>query len=70
MFNNYDYHIVTERTKSNMELKEDYPNKISYVIYGTKDHKFVYPFKLLLNKYVLSNLCTVVSGYLLIGDVK
>lgn len=52
MFDKYDYHIVTERTKSNIELKEDYPGKISYVIYGTKDHKFVYPFKLFLNTFI------------------
>ncbi|MBQ6477490.1 MAG: polysaccharide biosynthesis protein [Bacilli bacterium] len=52
MFDNYDYYLVTERTKSNMELKEDYPNRISYLIYGTKDHKFTYPFKLLLNLFI------------------
>ena len=52
MFDKYDYHIVTENTKSNKELKEDYGNKISYVIYGTKDHKFTYPFKLIANTII------------------
>ncbi len=49
MFNNYDYHIVTEKTKSNLDLKKSYPGKVNYLVYGTKDHKFTYPFKLLYN---------------------
>ena len=49
MFKKYDYHIITEKTKSNMWLKDKYNNKVNYLVYGTKDHKFVYPFKLLFN---------------------
>lgn len=49
MFNRYDYHIITEKTKSNLSLKEKYPNKVNYLIYGTKDHPLTYPFKLLAN---------------------
>lgn len=52
MFNKYDYYIVTERTKSNLSLKNKYPKRISYLIYGTYTtlgKKIIYPFKLLLN---------------------
>lgn len=49
MFENYDYHIITEKTKSNISLKEDYKKRISFLIYGTKDHPISYPFKLLAN---------------------
>ncbi len=49
MFKHYDYYIITEKTKSNLNLKEQYKNKISYLIYGTKDHLLSYPFKLLFN---------------------
>lgn len=50
MFNKYDYYIVTEKTKSNLWLKNKYKGKVSYLLYGTKDYKLlIYPFKLLFN---------------------
>lgn len=52
MFKNYDYHIVTEKTKSNLGLRNKYDNRVSYLIYGTYTgilNKFIYPFKLGLN---------------------
>lgn len=52
MFEKYDYHIVTERTKSNLSLKDKYPKKVSFLVYGTyttKLNKLIYPFKLLYN---------------------
>lgn len=49
LFSKYDYHIITEKTKSNMKLKDEYHGKVNYLIYGTKDHKLVYPFKLIAN---------------------
>ena len=49
MFDKYTYYIVTEKTKSNLNLKNKYPKKISYLVYGTKDHMLTYPFKLLYN---------------------
>lgn len=48
LFKKYDYYIVTENTKSNKSLKEEYKH-VSYLLYGTKDKKFIYPFKLLFN---------------------
>lgn len=52
MFNNYDYHLVTEKTKSNKYLKKEYGKKINYLIYGTKHHMLTYPFKLLINCFI------------------
>ena len=49
LFSKYDYHIITEKTKSNMKLKDKYKGKVNYLIYGTKDHMLTYPFKLLAN---------------------
>ena len=49
MFEKYDYHIITEKTKSNLKLKEKYPGKVGYLVYGTKLHIFTYIFKLLYN---------------------
>ena len=51
MFKDYDYYIITEKTKSNMSLKRKYKKRVSYLVYGTKDHMIVYPFKLLYNSF-------------------
>ena len=52
MFQNYDYHLVTEKTKSNLYLKEKYKDKVSYLVYGTKFHFITYPFKLIVNCFI------------------
>lgn len=44
LFEKYEYHIVTEKTKSNSSLKDVYNDKISYLAYGTKKHLFSYLF--------------------------
>ena len=49
MFNNYDFHLVTEKTKSNKYLKRDYKDRVDYLVYGTKLHLFSYIFKLTYN---------------------
>jgi len=51
MFKDYDSYIITEKTKGNSKLKDKYKNKISFLVYGTKDHMLVYPFKLLYNSF-------------------
>lgn len=51
LFGKYDYYIVTEKTKSNLNLKNKYKNKVSFLVYGTKDHMLVYPFKLIYNTF-------------------
>ena len=52
MFKKYDYHVITEKTKSTKNMKNEYKNKIHYLIYGTKDHMLTYPIKLLLNSFL------------------
>lgn len=48
---NYDYSLITEKTKANKKLKKKY-KKLDFLIYGTKDHKLSYPFKLLANCFI------------------
>lgn len=52
LFEYYDYHIVTEKTSTNLSLKKKFCNRISYVVYGTKDHKWTYLFKLFINCWI------------------
>ena len=52
MFSKYDYHIITEKTKSNLKLRDKHPNRVNYLIYGTKSHFLTYPFKLLANCFI------------------
>ncbi len=49
MFEKYDYSIITEKDKSTVALTKKYEGRVHYLLYGTKDHLFIYPFKLLLN---------------------
>ncbi len=52
LFNDYDYHIITEKLVSNMSLKEKYPHRVNYLVYGSYTslgNRLVYPFKLLYN---------------------
>lgn len=52
MFDDFDYQIITEKTKSNLKLRDKFGKKIKFVIYGSKDHMLVYPFKLLANCFI------------------
>ena len=52
LFKKYDYHIITEKTKNNLELKNKYPKKVNYLIYGSKANVIIYPFKLLFNCFI------------------
>ena len=49
LFDKYEYHIITEKTKSNLHLLDKYPKKVDFLVYGTKDHMLTYPFKLFYN---------------------
>ncbi len=55
LFNKYNYHIITEKTKSTISLKKKYKNKINYLKYGTKDHLlsylFIFPWNCLKSLY-------------------
>ena len=48
LFNHYDDCLVTEKTKSNLSLKNKFP-KVSFLVYGTKDHLLSYIFKFTFN---------------------
>lgn len=49
LFDKYDYHIITEKTKSNSALKDKYNGRVDFLVFGTKDHMLTYPFKLIYN---------------------
>ena len=52
IFHKNDYYIVTEKTKSNLSLLKKYPNRVSFLVYGsytTLSKKMIYPFKLAFN---------------------
>ena len=51
LFKKYDSYLITEKTKSNLSLKEDNKN-VYFLIYGTKDHKLTYIFKFLFNCFI------------------
>lgn len=44
LFSKYDYHIITEKDKTNKDLKNKYKERISYLPYGTRSHFFKYVF--------------------------
>lgn len=85
MFNNYDYHIITEKTKSNLSLKNKYPKRVNYLVYGsytTTLNKIIYPFKLFYNvmksfvlylkirpKYIISTGAHTAGPMCLIGHI-
>ena len=50
MFKKYDYSLITERTKSNLYLKEKYGGRVRFLIYGTKHHILTYT--LLINCFI------------------
>ncbi len=52
MFQDYEYSLITEKTKSNLYLKEKYKGHVNFLIYGTKHHMLTYPFKLLCNCFI------------------
>jgi len=44
IFKNYDSYLITEKTKTTINLKNKY-NNLFYLVYGTKDHILSYIFK-------------------------
>lgn len=49
IFNNYDYHIITEKTDTTIKLKNDYGKRIDYLVYGARNYLFSYIFKFSYN---------------------
>lgn len=48
LFKKFHSYLITEKTKSTIDLKNRFSN-VDYLVYGTKDHKFSYPFKFVYN---------------------
>lgn len=54
LFNDYDYHIITEKQKSNLSLRDKYPHRVNFLLYGsytTLGNRIVYPFRLIYNTF-------------------
>ena len=49
IFENYDFHLITEKTKSTISLKDEYKDRMHYLVYGTRVKKVKYFFKVVLN---------------------
>lgn len=49
IFDNYDYHLITEKTASTVSLKQEYKEKMHYLVYGTRVNKLKYFFKVFYN---------------------
>ena len=49
LFKEYDSYLVTEKTKSTVGLVQKYPQKVHFLVYGTKSHLIPYLFKFALN---------------------
>ena len=45
LFEKYDYYIITEKDKSNENLKEKYKERLYFLPYGTRSKIFSYIFK-------------------------
>ena len=85
MFDKYDYSLITEKTKSNISLKEKFPGRVHYLVYGSYSKtltKITYPFKLLYNtlksfvlylkirpKYIVSTGAHTAGPMCLIGHI-
>ena len=52
LFGKYDSYLITEKTDSTKKLKDEYKEKMGYMVFGTKDHMLTYPFKLLANCFI------------------
>ena len=52
MFKDYNYSLITEKTKSKLYLKEEYGKRVKFLLYGTKHNILIYPFKLLINCFI------------------
>ena len=42
LFEKYEYHIITEKDKANISLKQEYGKKLLFLPYGTRSKLFTY----------------------------
>lgn len=52
MFEKCDYHIITEKDKMTEDMKKEYKDRISYMVYGTRSHLFKYIFQFIYNCFL------------------
>lgn len=52
VFHHYDFHIMTEKTKIDNGLKQEFQEKMHYLIYGTKKNPIIYFFKFIANCFI------------------
>lgn len=52
LFDKFNYHIITEKTKVDESFKEEYGDKIRFLIYGTKKYPIRYIFKFIANCFI------------------
>lgn len=45
IFNRYDYHIITEKNDTTLKLKNEYGDRINYLVYGARNYILSYMFK-------------------------
>ena len=48
---NYDYSLITEKTKANINLKKKYKN-VNFLLYRKKDHILTYLFMIFINCFI------------------
>jgi beta-1,4-N-acetylglucosaminyltransferase len=52
LFEKTDFTIITENNPSAVYLKEVYPKRVFYLLYGSKEHLFSYLFKFTYNAFL------------------
>ena len=55
LFQKYDYHIITEKDKTNEYLEDRFEGKVSYLPYGTRSHflKYIFVYIFLIIKTIV-----------------
>ena len=68
LFEKYDSYLITEKTKSNLSLKDKYPKRVSFLMYGsytTLFGKITYPFNAFSAETFISFFAPLfTSGYM------
>lgn len=52
LFQFYDYQIITEGGPSTAHLSNKYPQRVHYLLFGSKEHLFTYLFKFVINVFI------------------
>lgn len=45
IFKKYDYHIITEKNDTTLKLREEYGERMDYLVYGARNYMLSYMFK-------------------------